>query len=112
MDRQRNIAECLLDPWFFGKTDSVFAGDRASVGQHPAKQNVQSRMGAFPVFRKIIVLDHDVRVDVAITGVAKTGNDQAGLCCRILAKRTSSTSCDRGTTMSSLSLVNPVSRSE
>ena len=73
-------------------------------------KQIERALGALADCRIVVVADHQVGVDVAVAGVAETGDRDAGVRLQPLANSTRSTSFERGTTMSSLSLVRPVSR--
>ena len=71
---------CLLrngerPPPFFGDADAVFASDGTTPGENLAEQLVQGDFASLPCAR-LGEVHHDVRVDVAIAGVAEAGELQ------------------------------------
>src|ERR1700724_1775933 len=72
------LAGCVRPPTLFSETYSVFAGDHAAPGQDLRKKFVQS---AFDFFANrciaIVTVGHDVDMNVAVTGVTKTGDRES-----------------------------------
>ncbi len=65
-------------PALLGQADAVLAGDRALPGDDLGKQFVQSPLAA-PLGARLVEINHDIGVDVAIPRVAETGDAQAVL---------------------------------
>ena len=72
-------ADGLLEPALFGEADSMFAGDGASVCEDPVEKLVEGFVGGLLFFGVVVVFDHEVDVDVAITGVTEAGEGDSGV---------------------------------
>ena len=59
-----------------GEADAVFASDRAAPGKDLLEQFIQGNL-ATPFGAGLIEIDHDVRVNIAVAGVAETSNRKA-----------------------------------
>jgi len=65
-------------PAFFGQADAMFAGDGAFPGDDFLEQFVQRRFPAADG-RGIRFIEHDIHVDIPVTGMAEAGDRQVDL---------------------------------
>src|ERR1019366_4423503 len=65
-------------PALLGEADAVFASDRAAPGKDLLEQFIQGSL-ATPFGAGLIEIDHDVRLNIAVAGVAETGDRKAVL---------------------------------
>ena len=100
-----------VPPGFLGQTHTVFARDAATQGDDALKQLVEGLIARRPLRRNGFI-EHQVHVDIPITGMAEAGHLDAVLFLERGTELEQGFQRSRGTTTSSLSLVNPVSRSE
>src|SRR5436309_1389320 len=69
------LAGRVRPPAFFGQTDSVFSGDDAAPGHDLLKQFVESALHFFAHGGiAIVTVGHDVDMNVAVAGMAETGD--------------------------------------
>ena len=84
----RHLSRRFRPPPFFCQTDSVFACDHAVPRQHLCKKIVERALDLFAHSSvPIILVCHDVDVNVSVSGVAKTGNRKTGSRGKFLGKR-------------------------
>ena len=81
---ERDFADRLFEPAFFGEADAMFAGDGAAVFKHPGKELIEGAVGLLSSTRFIVVCDHQVGVDVAIAGMTETGDGYASVALEFL----------------------------
>lgn len=76
-----------VKPGSLGETDAVLSGDASTRLEDPGKEALDETIGGFPdVASPGIFRHHDVGVDVAVTGMSKAGNLDAGFCLHAFAE--------------------------
>src|SRR5215471_9746005 len=77
----RNITRGLWPPAFFRETNSVFTRNYTAQREHLPEEIVESALNFFPHSSvAIVAIGHNVDVNVAIPGVAETGDRKSILC--------------------------------
>ena len=79
MDLEVCGADGLLEPALLGEAHSVLAGDGSLVGEDPVEKLVECFVGGLLFFGVVVVFDHQVDVDVAITGMTEAGDGDSGI---------------------------------
>src|SRR6516225_5307359 len=73
MQVQRLWRDRLRPPPFLGQPNPMFSGDRATRGKNETEKIVQSSFHLLTDRRASRIRNHHVHMNVAVTGVSKTG---------------------------------------
>ncbi len=69
----------IRKPTLLGQTHPMFPGDDAVVPEDPLEEEVESFVGVSPDHGILVVVHHQVGVDVAVTGMSEAGHRDACL---------------------------------
>jgi len=81
----RLFGQRLCPPGLLGQSDPMFARNRAAPAQNLVEKFVQRRPAA-ALCARLIEIDHDIRVNVSISGMAKTSDLQTMLLLQMIRK--------------------------
>ena len=69
--------ERKIPPWFLRKSDAMFSGYSPSPSDDLGKKLIQSRVGPSVDLRVLVFANHDIHVDIAISGMSEARNGKS-----------------------------------